>query len=512
MINSQNKKINKFLFDIYIHTNKKNDVPAKVGKYTFIKYNPSINVYLKYLEDCNLILKNHLNYFIRDKSKLQLDINSSQSFFSVRFTCCEEHKQKKRKKRWILVIDPDIFCYKPLTELNDYILNAEKNNVHILACKKQGGLFNSSFMLLDTKFINWTEASIVDSMFNKKEDFNNYMYLNYSNIGLLPDNYNHYDKIIDDTKCYHTTKTITQPWKTGIKYNKSDLHNRPKIKNEKKTEIFKEHPNKTLKQILFNEFKEAYNNNYISVQDIENGIRCEGLRKDIYNVCDIYKKKVLNIKYENTKNKHLKLIKSTHIEILNSLINNLTNKKKINILNIGGGYMKKAEKFLSEHQLVNYYVLDISNHTKNKKNIIVGSITDPNLNIDIKFDIIYSKDTFEHILNPWDATQNILKLLNNNGYLFCMVPFSWRYHACPYDTYRYTHTGLRYLFERLGGMKYVISGYKYFPDNKGWYKSKTDITLDNDLFKKPIETFYISKRVNDFIFNLKDLDVDNEDH
>jgi hypothetical protein len=40
-----------------------------------------------------------------------------------------------------------------------------------------------------------------------------------------------------------------------------------------------------------------------------------------------------------------------------------------------------------------------------------------------------------------------------------MAPFSWRYHPVPLDCFRYTHTGLAYLFERTGQVETRLSGY-----------------------------------------------------
>ena len=69
------------------------------------------------------------------------------------------------------------------------------------------------------------------------------------------------------------------------------------------------------------------------------------------------------------------------------------------------------------------------------------------------------------------------------------APFSWRYHAVPFDAYRYTHTGAQYLFERLGGMVKVFSGYMYCPwaSIAGYRPSATDATVDGDPFPRPIE-------------------------
>ncbi len=174
-------------------------------------------------------------------------------------------------------------------------------------------------------------------------------------------------------------------------------------------------------------------------------------------------------------------------------------------MNIGGGFVKENEKFLSNHPNINYYVLDIQN-SENQKNIIIADITDSNFKLEYTFDFIYSYDTFEHILNPWDATKNIKNLLNINGIIFCAAPFSWRYHACPYDTYRYSHTGLRYIFEYLSEIKPVFAGYRKKSNNKGWYIDKTDVTLDGKEFTESIETYYIGQKDANYTFDLSNFD------
>ena len=209
---------------------------------------------------------------------------------------------------------------------------------------------------------------------------------------------------------------------------------------------------------------------------------------------------------EKTKNIHLKLIQNKDIEILNKILDELLKTRdNISILNIGGGFSKPNEKFLRDHKNTSYFTLDIQNN-ENQKNIFLGDITDTNLELGKTFDFIYTADTFEHILNPWDATKNIKKLLNNGGFLFCKAPFSWRYHACPFDTYRYSHTGMRYLFEYQSHIKPILSAYKKCKKNKGWYADKTDLTMDGNEFKECIETYYIGKKDENYKFSLSNFD------
>jgi hypothetical protein len=133
-----------------------------------------------------------------------------------------------------LIIDPDIFCLKPIiNDLNSYIISAEKQGKHIIAVK-QNNNYLSSFMLVNTNKISWSESYIIDTIFNKLEDCDNYMLLKkYKNICFeIPNIFNSYDILSSNTKCLHTSLTHTQPWKTGIKYRKSDLHNKIPKNNE----------------------------------------------------------------------------------------------------------------------------------------------------------------------------------------------------------------------------------------------------------------------------------------
>ena len=217
-----------------------------------------------------------------------------------------------------------------------------------------------------------------------------------------------------------------------------------------------------------------------------------------------------------TPNPHLKQYEHNNIEkIVKHYINEyLVNKlnEKISMLDIGGG--RGFGQTFSKMPNMEYFCLDI-NLQKSTHGIsyIQGDITDSNLNIKKEFDIIITKDTFEHILNPWDATKNILKFLKNNGIFMCFVPFSWRYHASPYDAYRYSHTGLQYLFERNDGMKKIESGYMRFRNIQGFWKNKKDFTMNHPKsFTECIEAVYIGKRDTTHKFNIDDLDKDTSNN
>ena len=208
-----------------------------------------------------------------------------------------------------------------------------------------------------------------------------------------------------------------------------------------------------------------------------------------------------------TNNPHLKIL--NHPKLLNEVLNILTNNftKKISILDIGGG-RGFGNIFINNYIDYNILDLNIQKSSNDKIKYIQGDITSKNLDLGQKFDLIFTKDTYEHILNPWDSTDNVINHIKEGGLFFFIAPFSWRYHASPYDTFRYSHTGVQYLFERNNKLKKIVSGYSKKVSIKGFWENKKDFTLDNKPFTDSIVSIYIGQKDSSYIFNKSVLDVD----
>ena len=56
-----------------------------------------------------------------------------------------------------------------------------------------------------------------------------------------------------------------------------------------------------------------------------------------------------------------------------------------------------------------------------------------------------SVDVFEHIDRPWLAGEEIVRILRPGGLVYTSTLFSWRYHPCPIDYWRYTPEALESL-------------------------------------------------------------------
>lgn len=66
------------------------------------------------------------------------------------------------------------------------------------------------------------------------------------------------------------------------------------------------------------------------------------------------------------------------------------------------------------------------------------------------FNTIIMVSVFEHIENPYIASDAIFKLLKPGGYLINSTPFLFPYHPSPEDNFRYSPMALRRIHEASG--------------------------------------------------------------
>jgi SAM-dependent methyltransferase len=112
------------------------------------------------------------------------------------------------------------------------------------------------------------------------------------------------------------------------------------------------------------------------------------------------------------------------------------------ILEIGG----RANPYTELFPDFDYLCLDLE---ETGPGVIQGDITNcPEIESE-SFDAIISVDVFEHIREPWLAAPEITRLLKPGGFTYHSTLFSWRYHPCPVDYWRYTPDALQFLFKEL---------------------------------------------------------------
>jgi len=69
---------------------------------------------------------------------------------------------------------------------------------------------------------------------------------------------------------------------------------------------------------------------------------------------------------------------------------------------------------------------------------------------DASYEVVLANQVFEHVFNPDEFLNEILRILKPEGKLLLSVPFVWDEHLQPLDYARYSSFGLRSLLERHG--------------------------------------------------------------
>ena len=100
-------------------------------------------------------------------------------------------------------------------------------------------------------------------------------------------------------------------------------------------------------------------------------------------------------------------------------------------------------------------------------------------------DGIVCTQVLEHVGEPWLAFDEFIRVLRPGGSLWVTTPFVWFIHEAPYDFYRYTSYGLRFLAERSGfhevdvkPMGDSMSTISQFNELAGWLLGRGEDGLD----------------------------------
>lgn len=112
------------------------------------------------------------------------------------------------------------------------------------------------------------------------------------------------------------------------------------------------------------------------------------------------------------------------------------------LLEIGGRSNEHRDRFPA----FDYVNLDLE---ATGPGVLTGDITRcPQIPAE-SFDAIISADLLEHVREPWLAAREITRLLRPGGVTFHSTLFSWRYHPCPVDFWRFSPAALEHLFRDL---------------------------------------------------------------
>jgi SAM-dependent methyltransferase len=118
------------------------------------------------------------------------------------------------------------------------------------------------------------------------------------------------------------------------------------------------------------------------------------------------------------------------------------------LVDLGCGTAPYKDFFL---QYADVYIgVDWTNTLHDSKADIVSDL---NKKIEIENDFadtIVSLSVIEHLCEPQIFLNESYRILKEGGVMVLQVPWMWWIHEDPYDYYRYTPYGLKYLFEKAG--------------------------------------------------------------
>ncbi len=287
---------------VFIHTNHKQYVGALVSAHSMRRNSAHADEF-----DVKLIeLKDHMDVFgpLEGKKYLRDNVwrtwmnDDLQSFTLLRFMPPELMGYEGRA----VVVDPDVFAVQDVWEL----LSKDMAGKAVWCCVRGKGPRAhpaSSVMLLDNaKLRHWKLTDYVGKIFEGEYEYKRWMNLGYEKpetIGILPPEWNHFDRLTSETKMIHNTRRRTQPWKTGLPIDFIPSENNPYNPYAwlmyARRKLFgtyaflgnyKPHPDKRQEDFFFGLVKECVENGTISEELLREAMRNNWVRHDALEVLE----------------------------------------------------------------------------------------------------------------------------------------------------------------------------------------------------------------------------------
>ena len=148
------------------------------------------------------------------------------------------------------------------------------------------------------------------------------------------------------------------------------------------------------------------------------------------------------------------------------------------ILNVGSGYRKCKSKYFSLDNIIN---TEIFNYPTT--DIVCDGNTLPFKNN--SFDVVLSLAVLEHVKDPFNHANELLRVLKPNGILYVDVPFLQPYHGYPYHYYNMTTAGVKNLFgDKIKIIKHNIENWSKPIFSLTWFLNIYKDSLDETTKEK----------------------------
>lgn len=279
---------------VFIHTNEKQFIGAKVAEYALRKFSPNhdlFDIQLITLADHPELRRYEGRQYYRNGSLVRWRNDDLQSFTPLRFL------PPKLCAYWgrALVIDPDVFACADIYPL----LTKPMGNYCILARIHPSGGYASSVMVLDCRALtHWRWEQDLEELFALRRDYRDWMSLRLeapATVGQLEEYWNHYDTLNTETKLLHNTQRLTQPWKTGLKVD--FVYDPPKATRSLfsrakrairgiRQQHYQPHPDPKQENFFLSLLRESIADGTLSDTDLRYAVKHKNVRTDIYSLIE----------------------------------------------------------------------------------------------------------------------------------------------------------------------------------------------------------------------------------
>jgi len=205
---------------VFVHTNDKQMIGAKVAVHALrraTRNGEAWDVRIIATNDFPFLAGHQGQSYLREGKQALWQNDDLQSFTPLRFAVPKLMGYQGRA----VVIDPDVFAVGDIWELLCRDMGGKA-----IFCKQMPAdgrkplHYASSVMLLDcARLRHWDAERMFGDLFAGTRDYGRWMWLldePPGSIGLLEEEWNHFDTLTQRTKLLHNTHRRTQPWKTGL--------------------------------------------------------------------------------------------------------------------------------------------------------------------------------------------------------------------------------------------------------------------------------------------------------
>lgn len=121
---------------------------------------------------------------------------------------------------------------------------------------------------------------------------------------------------------------------------------------------------------------------------------------------------------------------------------------KGDMVDLGCGEMPFKSYF--DSYTTSYTGVEWTESLHEKRADIMADLNKPLPILDCVADTLLSISVMEHLCEPQIFLNESNRILKKSGIMILQVPWQWMIHEAPYDFFRYSPYGLKYLFENSG--------------------------------------------------------------